>query len=105
MQRHHAGLRRDGGGVRRRNDGEIQIAGFDELQELRLKGGPNNTNFIGPAGEPAGGPQDREIVSFDGRIMLLRFTNPEINGRYGTGIYVRCAPSAGGGVAQSKKKK
>ena len=87
-----------GGGVM------MYLADQPELQELRLKGGPNNRNFIGPAGEPAGGPQDREIVSFDGRIMLLKFTNPEIDGRYGTGIYVRCAPSAGG-VAQTKKKK
>jgi hypothetical protein len=82
----------------------MYLADSSELQELRLKGGPNNRNFIGPAGEPAGGPQDREIVSFDGRVMLLKFSNPEIDGRYGTGIYVRCAPSAGG-VAQSKKKK
>ena len=88
-----------GGGVM------MYLADQAELQELRLKGGPNNRNFIGPAGEPAGGPQDREIVSFDGRIMLLKFTNPEIDGRYGTGIYVRCAPAAGGGVAQTKKKK
>jgi len=86
-----------GGGVM------MYLADQSELQELRLKGGPNNRNFIGPAGEPAGGPQDREIVSFDGRIMLLKFTNPEIDGRYGTGIYVRCAPAAG--VAQTKKKK
>jgi hypothetical protein len=82
----------------------MYLADSSELQELRLKGGPNNRNFIGPAGEPAGGPQDREITSFDGRVMLLKFSNPEIDGRYGTGIYVRCAPSAGG-VAQSKKKK
>ncbi|MCC6890608.1 MAG: hypothetical protein IT536_18960 [Hyphomicrobiales bacterium] len=82
----------------------MYLADQPELQELRLKGGPNNRNFIGPAGEPAGGPQDREIVSFDGRVMLLRFTNPEVDSRYGTGIYVRCAPTAGG-VAQSKKKK
>jgi hypothetical protein len=82
----------------------MYLADQAELQELRLKGGPNNRNFIGPAGEPAGGPQDREIVSFDGRVMLLKFTNPEIDGRYGTGIYVRCAPTAGG-VAQKKKKK
>jgi hypothetical protein len=88
-----------GGGVM------MYLADQAELQELRLKGAPNNRNFIGPAGEPAGGPQDREIVSFDGRIMLLKFTNPEIDGRYGTGIYVRCAPAAGGGVAQNKKKK
>jgi len=87
-----------GGGVM------MYLADQAELQELRLKGGPNNRNFIGPSDEPAGGPQDREIVSFDGRIMLLKFTNPEIDGRYGTGIYVRCAPAAGG-VAQTKKKK
>jgi hypothetical protein len=87
-----------GGGVM------MYLADQPELQELRLKGGPNNRNFIGPAGEPAGGPQDREIISFDGRVMLLKFTNPEIDGRYGTGIYVRCAPAAGG-VAQTKKKK
>jgi hypothetical protein len=82
----------------------MYLADQAELQELRLKGAPNNRNFIGPSDEPAGGPQDREIVSFDGRIMLLKFTNPEIDGRYGTGVYVRCAPAAGG-VAQTKKKK
>jgi hypothetical protein len=82
----------------------MYLADQAELRELRLRGGPGGKNYIGPPGEPAGGPQDREIVSFDGRIMVLRFTNPEIDGRYGTGVYVRCAPSAGG-VAQTKKKK
>ena len=37
---------------------------------------------------------DREIASFDGRVMVLRFTDPEVAGRYGTGVYVRCAPRA-----------
>ena len=82
----------------------MYLADQAELQELRLKGGPGGKNYIGPAGEPAGGPQDREIVSFDGRVMVLRFSNPEIDGRYGTGVYVRCAPNAGA-VAQKKKKK
>ena len=82
----------------------MYLADQSELQELRLKGSQGGRNYIGPANEPAGGPQDREIVTFDGRIMVLRFVNPEINGRYGTGVYVRCAPSAGG-VAQNKKKK
>jgi len=81
----------------------MYLADQSELQELRLKGSQSGRNYIGPAGEPAGGPQDREIVSFDGRIMVLKFVNPEIDGRYGTGIYVRCAPSAGG-VAQKKKR-
>lgn len=81
----------------------MYLADQAELQELRLRGGPGGKNYIGPAGEPAGGPQDREIVSFDGRVMILRFTSAEIDGRYGTGVYVRCAPSAGA-VASKKKK-
>ncbi len=38
-------------------------------QELRLKGSPSGKNYIGPPG-PAGGEQDREIVSFDGRVLI-----------------------------------
>jgi hypothetical protein len=60
-----------------------------QLQELRLKGSANGQNYIGPSGQTPG-PQDREIVSFDGRVMLLRFVDPEVSGRYGTGVYVRC---------------
>ena len=65
----------------------MYLADQSELQELRLKGSTTGRNYIGPVGE-AGGPQDREVVSFDGRVMLLRFTDPEVGGRYGTGIYV-----------------
>jgi hypothetical protein len=41
-------------------------------QELRLKGSPSGKNYIGPPG-PTPGEQDREIVSFDGRVMVTRF--------------------------------
>ena len=63
-------------------------------EELRLKGAPGNKTYIGPPGEPAGGLQDREITSFDGRTMTVRFLDPEVSGRYGTQVYVRCAPRA-----------
>jgi hypothetical protein len=63
-------------------------------EELRLKGAPGNKTYIGPPGEPAGGMQDREITSFDGRMMTVRFLDPEVSGRYGTQVYVRCAPRA-----------
>lgn len=63
-------------------------------EELRMKGGPGNKTFIGPPGEPAGGVQDREITSFDVRVMTVRFLDPEVSSRYGTQIYVRCAPRA-----------
>ena len=62
-------------------------------QELRLKGSPSGKNYIGPAG-PTPGEQDREIVSFDGRVLTTRFIDPDANTRYGTMVYVRCAPRA-----------
>jgi hypothetical protein len=62
-------------------------------QELRLKGSPSGKNYIGPAG-PAGGDKDREIVSFDGRILVTKFIDKDAAVRYGNMVYVRCAPRA-----------
>jgi len=62
-------------------------------QELRLKGSPGGKNYIGPAG-PTPGEQDREIVSFDGRVMITRFIDKDAATRYGNMVYVRCAPRA-----------
>jgi hypothetical protein len=78
-----------GGGVM------MYLADSAELQELQLKGSQNGKNYVGPPGD-AGGPQDREIVSFDGRTMVLRWMDPEVAGRYGTGVYVRCAAEGAG---------
>ena len=62
-------------------------------QELRLKGSPGGKNYIGPPG-PAGGDRDREIVSFDGRVLVTRFVEKDAGTRYGNMVYVRCAPRA-----------
>src|SRR5882724_10585451 len=62
-------------------------------QELRLKGSRSGKNYIGPAG-PVGGEKDREIMSFDGRVMITRFLDKDANTRYGSMVYVRCAPKA-----------
>jgi hypothetical protein len=62
-------------------------------QELRLKGSQSGKNYIGPAG-PAGAEQDREIVSFDGRVLITRFIDKDAATRYGNMVYVRCAPRA-----------
>jgi hypothetical protein len=78
----------------------MYLADSAQLQELQLKGSSTGKNYIGPPGN-AGGPQDREIVSFDGRTMVLRWMDPEVAGRYGTGVYVRCAPE---GVARAGSK-
>ena len=68
-------------------------ADSNKLEEMRMKGAVGGKTYVGPAG-PAGSPQDREITSFDGRVMTMRFVDPEVAGRYGVGVYVRCAPRA-----------
>jgi hypothetical protein len=78
----------------------MYLADSAQLQELQLKGSPSGQNYIGPPG-PAGGEQDREIVSFDGRTMVLKWLDPEVAGRYGIGVYVRCAPE---GTARATRR-
>ena len=77
----------------------MYLADSAQLQELHLKGSPSGQNYIGPPG-PAGGMQDREVVSLDGHTMVLRWIDPEVAGRYGTGVYVRCAPE---GMARARR--
>ena len=77
----------------------MYLADSAQLQELHLKGSPSGKNYIGPPGE-AGGMQDREIVSFDGRTMVLRWMDPEVAGRYGIGVFVRCAPEGTAGAGR-----
>jgi len=78
----------------------MYLADSAQLQELQLKGSGDGRDYVGPPGD-AGGAQDRQIVSFDGRTMVLRWIDPEVAGRYGTGVYVRCAPA---GVARAGAK-
>ena len=58
--------------------------------ELKLKGAPGGKTYIGPADAPPGDAQDREVLLFDGRILILRWMDTEVQGRYGTMVYVRC---------------
>ena len=62
--------------------------------DLRLKGAPGGKTYIGPADSEPGGAQDREVVAFNGRILILRWMDPEVASRYGTGVYVRCGARA-----------
>ena len=62
-------------------------------QELRLKGSRSGKNYIGPDGPP-GGEQDREVISFDGRVLVTRFVDKDAATRYGNMVFVRCAPRA-----------
>jgi hypothetical protein len=76
----------------------MHLADQSQPQELQLKGLAGGKTFIGPEGD-AGGDQDREVVSFDGRVLVLRWVSEEIASRYGTAVYVRCE-----GTPTAKKK-
>ena len=58
------------------------------------QGQPERQELYRSAGPDAGGEQDREIVSFDGRVLVTRFIDKDAAVRYGNMVYVRCAPRA-----------
>jgi hypothetical protein len=72
----------------------MHLADQSTPSELALKGAPGGKTYIGPKDDPPGGMQDREVESFDGRVLILRWIDPEVQGRYGTMVYVRCAPES-----------
>jgi hypothetical protein len=82
----------------------MHLADQAKAEELRLKGAPGNKNFIGPEGE-AGAQQDREVLHFDGRVLILRWLDSEVQGRYGTMVYVRCGPEGAKRPPAAKKSK
>ncbi|HYI27376.1 MAG TPA: hypothetical protein VD863_05940, partial [Bradyrhizobium sp.] len=81
--------------IARGPNGGIMMHLADQRQpsELRLKGSSSGKSYIGPSGE-GGIAEDREIVSFDGRVLITRFVDPDAGNRYGNMIYVRCAARA-----------
>lgn len=68
----------------------MHLADEREPRELALKGSSEGYDYIGPEG-PAGGDKDREVSSYDGRVLILRFVNPEVASRYGMSVYVKCS--------------
>ena len=66
----------------------MHLADEKEPEELFLKKGGAKI-YLGPSG-PAPMAEDREIVSMDDRIVIMRFMDPDVIKRYGTSIYVRC---------------
>lgn len=71
--------------------------------ELRLKGAPGGKTYIGPAEDPPASAQDREVVLFNGRILILRWMDSEVQGRYGTMVYVRCGAEGARPAAKSSR--
>jgi hypothetical protein len=69
----------------------VAMLGHDnpKVQDMVVKASQEGKTYIGPEGEP-GGADDRELVSFDGRVLVLKWVDPEVAGRYGTMVLVRC---------------
>ena len=44
------------------------------------------------------------MLAFDGRVLILRWMDPEVQGRYGTMVYVRCGAEGAKRPAKPKAK-
>ena len=74
--------------------GGVMMLGHDnpQVQEMNLKGSAEGKTYVGPGADPAA-TDDREVVSFDGKVLILRWVDPEVAGRYGNMVLVRCEPA------------
>ena len=81
----------------------VAMLGHDSpaVQDMTIKASMEGRTFVGP-GPEAGGADDREVVSFDGRVLILKWIDPEVAGRYGTMVLVRCSAP---GTPQASKKR
>jgi hypothetical protein len=70
----------------------VAMLGHDspKVQDMTIKASQDGKTYIGPGPEP-GAADDREVVSFDGRVLVLKWMDPEVASRYGTMVLVRCA--------------
>ena len=71
--------------------GGVMLHRPDETRpsEHLIKSGWGGKSYLSPAGE-SGDARDREIVSFDGNRLVLRWIDASVAGRYGTMVFVRC---------------
>jgi len=69
----------------------MYLADDNKLTEVVSKQVGTGPIFIGPPDEPAGSQADRQVMRFDGNVLVLRWVDPEVSKRYGTMVYVRCS--------------
>jgi hypothetical protein len=79
-------------------NGALTIHRADQgaAQELVLKRTEGGHTFIGPASEPAGGADDREVILASPNSFTVTWVKPDAAARSGTMVYVRCGTSAAG---------
>jgi len=91
--------------INRSSDG-VAMLGHDspEVQDMMIKASADGRTYIGPGPDP-GGADDREVGSFDGRVLVLKWVDPEVAGRYGTMVLVRCGAPGAPKTAKKPAKK
>jgi hypothetical protein len=83
----------------------MHLADQSTPTELALKGAPGGKTYIGPREDPPGSTQDRVVELFDGRMLILHWMDPEVQGRYGNMVYVRCGAEGAKPKAAARKSK
>lgn len=68
----------------------MHVADDATLYELTLKGSNEGKTYLGFDTPPVDA-QDREILSFSEKLIVMQYANPETHARYGTFVYTRCA--------------
>jgi hypothetical protein len=78
-----------------RGSAGVAMLGHDSptVTDMVIKASVDGKTYVGP-GPDAGGSDDREIVSFNGRVLVLKWVDPEVGDRYGTMVLVRCPASS-----------
>ncbi len=91
--------------INRSSEG-VAMLGHDspQVQDMVIKASTEGRTYIGPGPEP-GGADDREVASFDGRVLILKWVDPEVAGRYGTMVLVRCGAPGAPKTAKKPSKK
>jgi hypothetical protein len=86
--------------------GNVLMLGHDnpQPQEMILKGSVEGKTYVGPGPSPAGA-DDREVVSFDGQVLILKWVDPEIADRYGIMVLARCGSEGAPPTRGARPKK
>jgi hypothetical protein len=77
--------------IARGPNGGVMLNLPDQPQKTEhvLKTSWSGKTYVGPPGQ-AGGPADREVVSFAPGQFVLRWVDPSVGSRYGVMVFVRC---------------
>jgi len=77
--------------ISRSDTGGVTMLGLSDerMQDMRIKGSAEGKTYIGPTPSPAGAG-DREVVSFDGKVLILKWVDPAAQDGQGYMVLARC---------------